>query len=284
MKFKATVFTLAMFVFATTASAQQKYDIKLNLKKDVTLLQKTSTNNKMEISQMGQNIPIYIENHAEATFKITPLKEGNYRVTYTLDKSMMTQDISQAGGEKIEISSEDPEDEYNKVLKASVNYPITYVINSVGEYEGTPDFTKYIKRVQEASQNAVSIEEIALSVCEFGKFYPLHPVKIGDSWEKSIGEAKLKFANNEKSFDADTKSTFTLKDVTDDCYIIESKNEIKFDIEGIDVLLKGVQILYVDKTTGLPVSYDLTVTGEKEVRPGITLRCSEKIETKYEIK
>lgn len=264
MKLKTTICTLALLAFASSAFAQKKYDIKVNLKKETTLTMTTKSESTLDINGMGQNIQLPMKNDMVTSINYIPLKNGDYKVTYTTLKAEMTQDMSQMGAGIVKLSSEDELNDQNKILKATIKIPLVFEMTQDGRIVKAPDFTEYFNKLKEAANNNISIDKVASDIDFGNNMYPGKPVAVGESWKFPSKDFKIRFNQEDKAIKFSNDMTFTLKDVTSDMYIIDATIKLNTDIEGLDLLMNGTYTFYVDRNTGLMLKSESKAEGQTE--------------------
>ena len=252
------IFTIA--IFFTVNSFAQQHEISLRLKRGETYTQHLTSDMNMVQGINGQDLEVNMGMNAKMAFKVLNVANDIFELEVTYQSLSMK--MSMAGRDMIFDSEKiDTIDVMSKLLNAmkknsftikmSKNGKVTEVkgidrlFSSIEEIKGLTEVQKeQMKGVLSKSYGEKAFKanlEMSMAI------YPSTPVKVGDTW-KIAGKIQT-------SIDAAIETVFTLKEVTDEFYLITGNAKI--------ITLNKDQYT---NTTGMEMKYDLTGTMQSEVK------------------
>ena len=230
---KLILSTLLLLGVMTSVFAQEKYDLRLNLKKGQTFTYQVTANNPMTISMMGQQMEIKQNQTVTYTYKVQDVKDGNYLMEINIDRMQVS--TSSMGQEMNLDTDSDAKDDATSQLRKMVNQKITQWMDAklkpLGEPEG--------ELVDDLVKKGI------LSMSMFPSFYPAEPIAPGES-----------FAVNSPLFtgeNADTQyeGVVTLVAVSDTDYTLRANGKTTTTVEGLVLEGNGIKNIVLDRKTGM---------------------------------
>ena len=230
---KLILSTLLLLGVMTSVFAQEKYDLRLNLKKGQTFTYQVTANNPMTISMMGQQMEIKQNQTVTYTYKVQDVKDGNYLMEINIDRVQIS---SSSMGQEMNVDTDsEAKDEITTQMRKMVNQKITQWVDAklkpLGEPEG------------EAVDDLVKKGVISMAMVP--AFFPAEPIAQGES-----------FTVNNPLFtgeDASTKyeGVVTLVAVSDTDYTFRANGKTTASFEGLIIEGNGIDNIVLDRKTGM---------------------------------
>ena len=230
---KLILSTLLLLGVMTSVFAQEKYDLRLNLKKGQTFTYQVTANNPMTISMMGQQMEIKQNQTVTYTYKVQDVKDGNYLMEINIDRVQIS---SSSMGQEMNVDTDsEAKDEITTQMRKMVNQKITQWVDAklkpLGEPEG------------EAVDDLVKKGVISMAMVP--AFFPAEPIAQGES-----------FTVNSPLFtgeDASTKyeGVVTLIAVSDTDYTFRANGKTTATVEGLVIEGTGIDNIVLDRKTGM---------------------------------
>ena len=230
---KLILSTLLLLGVMTSVFAQEKYDLRLNLKKGQTFTYQVTLNNPMIISMMGQQMEIKQNQTINYTYKVLDVKDGNYQMEINIDRIQIS---SSSMGQEMNIDTDsEAKDEITTRMRKIVNQKVTQWVdakyNPIGELEGDAVDDRVKKGV--------------ISMAMSPAFFPAEPIAQGES-----------FTVNTPLFsseDANTKyeGVVTLVAVSDTDYTFRANGKTTANFEGLIIEGNGIDNIVLDRKTGM---------------------------------
>ena len=230
---KLILSTLLLLGVMTSVFAQEKYDLRLNLKKGQTFTYQVTLNNPMTISMMGQKMEIKQNQTINYTYKVLDVKDGNYLMEFNIDRFQIS---SSSMGQEMTIDTDsEAKDEMTNQIRKMVNQKVTQWVDAklkpLGEPEG------------ENVDNVV--KQGIISMATVPAFFPAEPIAQGES-----------FTVNEPLFtggDASTKyeGVVTLVAVSDTDYTFRANGKTTTTVEGLVIEGNAIDNIVLDRKTGM---------------------------------
>ncbi|WP_462136058.1 hypothetical protein [Porphyromonas uenonis] len=228
---KFILHTLLLLGVMTSVFAQEKYDIRLNLKKGQTFTYQLTLNYPMIISMMGQQMEIKQAQTLTYTYKVLDVKDGNYLMEINLDRMQV---FTSSMGQEVNLDTDsDAKDEATSQLRKIVNQKVTQWVDAkfkpLGELEGemADDFVK----------NGV------LSMSIGPEFFPAEPIAQGES----ITVNKPLFSGSSTKYEG----VVTLVAVSDTDYTLRANGKTTKTVEGLVIEGNGIDNIVLDRKTGM---------------------------------
>lgn len=230
---KLILSTLLLLGVMTSVFAQEKYDLRLNLKKGQTFTYQVTANNPMTISMMGQQMEMKQAQTITYTYKVQDIKDGNYLMEISIDRMQVS---SSSMGQEMNVDTDsEAKDEMTNQLRKIVNQKVTQWVDAklkpLGEPEGeaVDDFVK----------------KGVLTMAMVPAFFPAEPIAQGES-----------FTVNTPLFsseDANTKyeGVVTLIAVSDTDYTFRANGKTTANFEGLVIEGNGIDNIVLDRKTGM---------------------------------
>ena len=228
---KFILHTLLLLGVMTSVFAQEKYDVRLNLKKGQTFTYQLTLNYPMIISMMGQQMEIKQAQTLTYTYKVLDVKDGNYLMEINLDRMQV---FTSSMGQEVNLDTDsDAKDEATSQLRKIVNQKVTQWVDAkfkpLGELEGemADDFVK----------NGV------LSMSIGPEFFPAEPIAQGES----ITVNKPLFSGSSTKYEG----VVTLVAVSDPDYTLRANGRTTKTVEGLVIEGNGIDNIVLDRKTGM---------------------------------
>lgn len=232
---KLILSTLLLLGVMTSVFAQEKYDLRLNLKKGQTFTYQVTANNPMTISMMGQQMELKQAQTVTYTYKVLDVKDGNYLMELNIDRIQVS---SSSMGEEMNADTDsDAKDEITTQMRKMVNQKITQWVDAK------------LKPLGEPEGGNVNVDDIvkkaALSMAMVPAFFPAEPIAQGES-----------FTVNNPLFtgeDASTKyeGVVTLVAVSDTDYTFRANGKTTTTVEGLVIEGNAIDNIVLDRKTGM---------------------------------
>ncbi len=231
---KLILSTLLLLGVMTTVFAQEKYDIRLNLKKGQTFTYQVTLNNPMTFSMMGQQVELKQAQTINYTYKVLDIKDGNYLMEINIDRMQVFS--SSMGRQEMNLDTDsDAKDEGTSQLRKIVNHKVTQWVDAklkpLGEPEG------------EAVDDLVKKGVITMAMVP--AFFPAEPIAQGES-----------FTVNSPLFSGEDASTkyegvVTLVAVSDTDYTFRANGKTTANFEGLVIEGNAIDNIVLDRKTGM---------------------------------
>ena len=233
---KLILSTLLLLGVMTSVFAQEKYDLRLNLKKGQTFTYQVTANNPMTISMMGQQMELKQAQTVTYTYKVLDVKDGNYLMELNIDRIQISSSSSM--GQEITVDTDsEAKDEGDNQIRKVLNQKITQWVDAK------------LKPLGEPEGGNVNVDDIdkkaALSMAMVPAFFPAEPIAQGES-----------FTVNNPLFtgeDASTKyeGVVTLVAVSDTDYTLRANGKTTATVEGLVIEGNGIDNIVLDRKTGM---------------------------------
>lgn len=240
---KKNLFFITAFI-SLVATAQ--YDIVYNLEKGGVYPQNQVVTSEQDqvINGMPQEMTTIITTTSD--YLVTDIKNGIYHIDVVV-KSMSNETKSSMGSEV--MSSDGPaSNPMNVMFKNMIKDPIKITMDKYGKIlsfdnsaqlegltEGMEMPELQLLQIEAAMKGEIDAAKQTTSYEQLTAILPKKPVKEGESWTQKTT------INSIATFD--TTSTYTLKSVTDDAYIITATANIKTP-EGSTTDFSGFKAAY----------------------------------------
>lgn len=230
---KLILSTLLLLGVMTSVFAQEKYDLRLNLKKGQTFTYQLTANNPMTISMMGQQMEMKQTQTITYTYKVQDVKDGNYLMEINIDRMQVS--TSSMGQEMNLDTDSDAKDEGTSQLRKIVNQKVTQWVDAKLKPLGEPEGEAVDDQVKKA----------VLSMAMVPAFFPAEPIAQGES-----------FSVNSPLFSGEDASTkyegvVTLVAVSDTDYTLRANGKTTADFEGLVIEGNGIDNIVLDRKTGM---------------------------------
>ena len=230
---KLILSTLLLLGVMTSVFAQEKYDLRLNLKKGQTFTYQLTANNPMTISMMGQQMEMKQTQTITYTYKVQDIKDGNYLMEINIDRMQVS--TSSMGQEMNLDTDSDAKDEGTSQLRKIVNQKVTQWVDAKLKPLGEPEGEAVDDQVKKA----------VLSMAMVPAFFPAEPIAQGES-----------FSVNSPLFSGEDASTkyegvVTLVAVSDTDYTLRANGKTTADFEGLVIEGNGIDNIVLDRKTGM---------------------------------
>lgn len=230
---KLILSTLLLLGVMTSVFAQEKYDLRLNLKKGQTFTYQMTLNNPMTISVMGQQMEIKQNQTITYTYKVLDVKDGSYLMEYNIDRVQVS---SSSMGQEMNVDTDsEAKDGITTQMRKMVNTKITQWVDAKFKPLGEPEG----ELVDDLVKKGI------LSMSMSPAFFPAEPIAPGES-----------FAVNSPLFtgeNADTQyeGVVTLVAVSDTDYTLRANGKTTTTVEGLVVEGNGINNIVLDRKTGM---------------------------------
>ena len=230
---KLILSTLLLLGVMTSVFAQEKYDLRLNLKKGQTFTYQVTANNPMTISMMGQQMEMKQTQTITYTYKVQDVKDGNYLMEINIDRMQVS--TSSMGQEMNLDTDSDAKDEGTSQLRKIVDHKVTQWVDAklkpLGEPEG--------EEVDDLVKKGV------ISMAMVPAFFPAEPIAQGES-----------FSVNSPLFSGEDASTkyegvVTLVAVSDTDYTFRANGKTTANFEGLVIEGNAIDNIILDRKTGM---------------------------------
>ena len=231
---KLILSTLLLLGVMTSVFAQEKYDLRLNLKKGQTFTYQVTANNPMTFSMMGQQVELKQAQTINYTYKVLDIKDGNYLMEINIDRMQVFS--SSMGRQEMNIDTDsDAKDEMTNQLRKMVNQKVTQWVDAklkpLGEPEG--------EEVDDLVKKGV------ISMAMVPAFFPAEPIAQGES-----------FTVNSPLFSGEDASTkyegvVTLVAVSDTDYTFRANGKTTANFEGLVIEGNAIDNIILDRKTGM---------------------------------
>lgn len=230
---KLILSTLLLLGVMTSVFAQEKYDLRLNLKKGQTFTYQVTANNPMTISMMGQQMEIKQNQTVTYTYKVQDVKDGNYLMEINIDRVQIS---SSSMGQEMNVDTDsEAKDEMTTQMRKMVNQKITQWVDAklkpLGEPEG------------EAVDDLVKKGVISMAMVP--AFFPAEPIAQGESF--TVSRPLFTGDNADEQYEG----VVTLVAVSDTDYTFRANGKTTANFEGLIIEGNGIDNIVLDRKTGM---------------------------------
>ena len=230
---KFILHTLFLLGVMTSVFAQEKYDIRLNLKKGQTFTYQVTYNTPTMISMKGQQVEIKQNQTITYTCKVLDVKDGNYLMENNPDR---LQASFSSMGEEVNLDTDsDAKDEATSLLRKMVNQKLTQWVDAKFKPLGEPE--------GELVDDLFEMDD--LSMLMFPSFFPAEPIALGESFTVN----SPLFA--EENADTQYEGVVTLVAVSDTDYTFRANGKTTTTVEGLVVEGNAINNIDLDRKTGM---------------------------------
>ena len=230
---KLILHTLLLLGVMTSVFAQEKYDLRLNLKKGQTFTYQMTLNYPMTISVMGQQMEIKQAQTINYTNKVLDVKDGNYLMETNIDRIQVS--TSSMGQEMNLDTDSDAKDDATSQLRKMVNQKITQWMDAklkpLGEPEG--------ELVDDLVKKGI------LSMSMFPSFFPAEPIAQGESF--TVNSPLFSGENADTQYEG----VVTLVAVSDTDYTLRANGKTTTSVEGLVIGGNAINNIVLDRKTGM---------------------------------
>ena len=230
---KLILSTLLLLGVMTSVFAQEKYDIRLNLKKGQTFTYQVTLNNPMTISIMGQQMEIKQNQTINYTYKVLDVKDGNYQMEINIDRMQIS---SSSMGQEMNVDTDsEAKDEMTNQIRKMVNQKVTQWVDAklkpLGEPEG------------ENVDNVV--KQGIISMATAPAFFPAEPIAQGESF--TVNSPLFTGENADTQYEG----VITLVAVSDTDYTFRANGKTTTTVEGLVIEGNSIDNIVLDRKTGM---------------------------------
>ncbi|WP_299366095.1 hypothetical protein [uncultured Porphyromonas sp.] len=230
---KLILSTLLLLGVMTSVFAQEKYDIRLNLKKGQTFTYQVTANNPMTISMMGQQMDIKQAQTISYTYKVLDIKDGNYLMEINIDRMQVS---SSSMGQEMNVDTDsEAKDEVTNQMRKVVNQKVTQWVDAklkpIGEPEG--------ENVDDQVKKGV------ISMAMVPAFFPAEPIAQGESF--TVSRPLFTGDNADEQYEG----VVTLVAVSDTDYTFRANGKTTANFEGLVIEGNGIDNIVLDRKTGM---------------------------------
>ncbi|GAC1585000.1 MAG: hypothetical protein NVS3B19_01880 [Ginsengibacter sp.] len=215
---KLLVFT---FLFPLSLLAQTGYvELKFNLPKSVPYEYVMGMNMKMNQNVMGQDVNVDMNYKYNYVFEVIK-DSANWKTVKSTVKSvrmeMTTMGTTMVGDTEVPVKDPNsPDGQMTQVINAMKGSELTFMINNKGDVGKITGFEAMAERMKKSMPQGSQSQMAGMDESSFRQniqqsfgAYPEKPVKVGDTWEKSV-------TTKSQGMDILSKNTYTLESVTGD--------------------------------------------------------------------
>ena len=230
---KLILSTLLLLGVMTSVFAQEKYDIRLNLKKGQTFTYQVTANNPMTISMMGQQMDIKQAQTISYTYKVLDIKDGNYLMEINIDRMQVS---SSSMGQEMNVDTDsEAKDEVTNQMRKVVNQKVTQWVDAKLKPLGEPEDENVDDQVKKA----------ALSMAMVPAFFPAEPIAQGESF--TVSRPLFTGDNADEQYEG----VVTLVAVSDTDYTFRANGKTTANFEGLVIEGNGIDNIVLDRKTGM---------------------------------
>ena len=230
---KFILHTLLLLGVMTSVFAQEKYDIRLNLKKGQTFTYQVTLNNPMTISMMGQQMEIKQNQTITYTCKVLDIKDGNYLMETNIDRVQVS---SSSMGQEMNVDTDsDAKDEITTQTRKMVNTKITQWVDAKFKPLGEPEG----ELVDDLVKKGI------LSMSMFPSFFPAEPIAQGESF--TVNSPLFSGENADTQYEG----VVTLVAVSDTDYTLRANGKTTTSVEGLVIGGNAINNIVLDRKTGM---------------------------------
>ena len=253
---------------ASIACYAQKAKLELNLKLD-SIYYLTNDASMTMIEDIPNNKMVFTMTvGGKVSHKVTAIKDSLYELAASYENLIMSIDL---GGKKMmDVNTElNRQDVVSRMMATMLHKPMTVVINKKGKileirntdslyahlFDGLPQITEEKKtQFKKQMQSSFGVESLRNNFQDAFAVMPSSPVGVSDTWiSTTLMQSAIK---------AKIRTTYTLKDITDNNYLIHGDAVVQSDGAGTYAELNGFPMrmrntkgnitsdIKVDRTTG----------------------------------
>lgn len=241
---KKTLIVAVLCALSSLGLMAQKHQIRFNLPVGQEIVYGLVSHTPQTIIAQGKKTQLKNSMQQVISCKVVERKGENLVVDLKMVKSELVQE---SNGNSMKISSEDPENMYNKEVKA--------LTEGVVRAEVTPDFRLVGEpTIIEGKGNPNNIFRVASLV--FSGLYPQEPLAVGESFAPVSFTAfgAVQGSNDGKGL----TGTITLVEADDEYFVFSGKFDIKTNQNGVDMTGPVTVNYVIDRKQGLPSSGMIT--------------------------
>ena len=230
---KLILSTLLLLGVMTSVFAQEKYDIRLNLKKGQTFTYQVTANNPMTISMMGQQMDIKQAQTISYTYKVLDIKDGNYLMEINIDRMQVS---SSSMGQEMNVDTDsETKDEVTNQMRKVVNQKVTQWVDAKLKPLGEPEGENVDDKVKKG----------VLSMAMVPAFFPAEPIAQGESF--TVSRPLFTGDNADEQYEG----VVTLVAVSDTDYTFRANGKTTANFEGLVIEGNGIDNIVLDRKTGM---------------------------------
>lgn len=212
---------LAALIFPLSLLAQNGYvNLKFNLPKSVPYEFVMGMTMNMNQNVMGQDVTVAMNYKYNYQFEVIK-DSANWKTVKSTVKSvrmeMTTMGNTMVGDTEIPIKDpSSPDGQMTKVFNAMKGSELTFMINEKGDVGKITGFDVMSERIKKSMPEGAQGQMAGMDESSFRQnieqsfgAYPSKPVKIGDSWEKTL-------TTKAQGMDVLSKNTYTLQSISGD--------------------------------------------------------------------
>lgn len=242
--------TLAAIAIVLTFSGfAQSYDLKLNLEKGKVYKQGVITDMKMSLDMMGNLVDINMTMSTFNSYKVLDIKDGNFNLEVKYDSMRMNMKfMGQERNYNSESNANPANDMLSNMIQSFKNKSFKIKMTPAGDIVDVSDtdsmFADFFKananltEEQRASakkqlESSFGPENIKNALASSCGIFPATAVKVGDKWTKN--------GNFTANMNATISTTYELKEINKDYFVLGSVSEfVKDDKSTMD--LNGIKV------------------------------------------
>ncbi|MDR1652975.1 MAG: DUF6263 family protein [Prevotellaceae bacterium] len=197
---KSIIYSLSLIfsiLFIAACVNPNKYDLRYNLQKGDSFIQTVDMD--MTSSVMGHEVKITM--NASVGMDVVDIQDGIYQIS-TAYRSMKMSSESETMQMRFDTENPDAYPQsaaFSRIMQAMVNVPFDVEMDRQGKVVEISGFENLQKAIIDAaagsaeemskqiamqmSEQQFSEEQLKEMFSQFRNIYPVHPIKIGDSWE-----------------------------------------------------------------------------------------------------
>ena len=231
---KLILSTLLLLGVMTSVFAQEKYDLRLNLKKGQTFTYQVTANNPMTISMMGQQMELKQAQTVTYTYKVLDVKDGNYLMELNIDRIQISSSSSM--GQEINVDTDsEAKDEGDNQIRKVLNQKITQWVDAKLKPLGEPEGENVDDQVKKG----------VLSMAMVPAFFPAEPIAQGESF--TVSRPLFTGDNADEQYEG----VVTLVAVSDTDYTFRANGKTTANFEGLVIEGNGIDNIVLDRKTGM---------------------------------
>lgn len=252
MKVKKIIVALLLVAAATASlNAQEKYQLVIKPAKTVKQVKETTQTSVLDITAMGEQMKMMTITQSNDDLQIKPMQGSTFELVSVSTLIRNTQDASAMGKGVTITSSDGPETSQNKYLKALINHPTKFVLDSRGRVLQPVDITSSYKAVKKIVP-AITAKAMADVLESPTIIFPADPIAVGETWTVSDDEGfDIVCDGKTIHHDGNKDVTYTLKEYNGKTFVITYDKKIKKDFQGIPLRGTVSSELTFDAGTGL---------------------------------
>lgn len=267
-----------MMAIALTANCQAKKNtLELNLSKGGVYTQGSTTNMKMQVSMMGQDVDLIMSVGGHMSFKVTDVKDAIYDLEACYDSMSMKMNVM---GKEMQFTSEkldDVNDMMSKMMSTIKNKTFNMKMSKKGKifevtnmdsifsdfYKMSPLSEEQQKQMKSQMDKIYGEESFKSNMSQICDIFPDKPVDVGDKWT-ILGKLVSIMTTN-------ISTTYELKEVAKDYYLLSSISQIlndstaTMDMNGMKVKLNLSGNITSDIKVNKVTGWIIESTGKQDI-------------------